>query len=169
MRAISIWEAFLRKCDDMQVARSRLEHAVLREDYRALLDSPLVAQADLFYLDPPYSDAQYSRFYHVSRHWCATTTRRCATRAATAPTAHQSRFCQRANAEGEFDWAIGRTAALGKPLVISYSSRGLVPQDRLEALCRLHYRDVEVTQASHNHSSQGKGPAPVRELVFACR
>jgi adenine-specific DNA-methyltransferase len=167
LRAIDVWEAFLRKCDDMQVVSSALPHEVLCQDYRTLLEPP--SQADLFYLDPPYSDAQYSRFYHVLETLVLYDNPRLQHKGGYRAGRHQSRFSQRARAEGEFDWAVSRVAALGKPLVISYSSRGLVPRERLLATCRRHYRDVALTQAPHNHSSQGKGPAPVEELVLACR
>ena len=173
LRAIDIWDAFLRKCDEMQVVRSDASHVVLCEDYRIVLQSPVYAhltpQVDCFYLDPPYSDAQYSRFYHVLETVVRYDHPPLRHKGGYRAGRHQSRFSQRARAEAEFEWAVSRAAALGRPLVISYSSRGLVPTDRLAALCRRHYREVQMAQAAHNHSSQGKGPAPVSEIVLACR
>lgn len=173
LRAIDVWEAFLRKCDDMAVVRGDLPHVVLCEDYRKLLESPeyagLTAEVDAFYLDPPYSDAQYSRFYHVLETVVRYDTPRLQYKGGYRAGRHQSRFSQRAHAEAEFDRAVGRIAALGRPLVISYSSTGLVGRDRLAGVCRSHYREVEVAEAGHTHSSQGKGRAPVREIVIASR
>jgi adenine-specific DNA-methyltransferase len=82
---------------------------------------------------------------------------------------HHSPFCSRVQARAAFEDVIGRAAARGWNLVVSYATTGIVAAEALEAICRRRYRRVAAHRQPHPQSMQGRGQRDdSAELLFVC-
>lgn len=146
---------------------------------------------DVIYLDPPYTQDHYSRFYHVlevlavydypplERDARGAITRG---RYPAIGARFQSSFCSRLRVEEELRTVARAAARCGSKLVFSYATpSGLLlkeyvrrdpGKDPLDALCRLFeesYESVELSRIPLIHSGQGDKVLQVEELVAVCR
>lgn len=164
-------------------------------DYSNLIDDQgafrFSAPVDLVYLDPPYTQDNYSRFYHVlevlttydypplERNAAGAVLRG---RYPVIDRRFRSNFCRRAKVEGEFRRVARAAAAVGAKLVVSYSSpTGLLlreyarqdpkcePVRRFEELCGEFYGDVSTERRAMTHSGQGDSNLRIEELLVVCR
>jgi hypothetical protein len=178
-------------------------NSCFRGDYRGFIEEPgedhvgggrprfrFPADPDLIYLDPPYTQDNYSRFYHVldvlARYDYPPLERNARGevlrgRYPDIARRFQSGFTRRACVEGEFRRVIAAAAGAGARLVISYAApTGLLlkvhaeagrgdPEAGLERLCREAYRDVESRKLPLMHSGQGDSNLAIEELLVICR
>ncbi len=166
---------------------------VLGGDYRSFIDEKgrfdLPGQADLIYLDPPYTADNYSRFYHVlesvarydypelERDKAGTVLRG---RYPVIRERFRSGFCRPSGVEDEFRFLTSTAAKSGAKLVISYSHpTGLLlkqferkgDKDAVEAfrkLCLESYGKAEVLRRPMMHSGQGDSNIAIEELLLVC-
>ncbi len=145
------WTAALAECDN------RLESA----------------KVTTVYADPPMSDFQYSRFYHV-----LTTIHRY-----DYPNSHgrglyrgdrfSSKFSSRARAGYEMETFIRTVSEREKDLILNYKPNGLVTLSSIYSFMYRFYDDVVVLSYEVVHSSQGKKrsktPARTFEILFVGR
>ena len=146
---------------------------------------------DLVYLDPPYTQDHYSRFYHVlevlARYDYPPLERDGAGRVLRGrypelAERFQSGFCRPATVEGEFRLVARAAAGAGAKLVVSYAApTGLLlkeyarrrhggdPVRRLERLLGESYAEVRTRRRSLIHSGQGEAGRAVEELLVVCR
>ncbi|MHC4389950.1 MAG: DNA adenine methylase [Planctomycetota bacterium] len=150
------------------------------EVFEALNDAPI----DVVYADPPYTQDNYSRFYHVleviassgapplQRRNGELTKGRYPDRAFR----HRSGFTQRLQVEAEFDRVSRLAAERGAALVWSYAtSNGLLVQhvykgelSRLQALLEVHYENVVIETFGLHHSGAGDKNHQATELIAVC-
>jgi hypothetical protein len=146
---------------------------------------------DLVYFDPPYTADNYSRFYHVLEVIARYDYPRLQRdphgkvvrgRYPILQSRFQSGFCRKTRVEDEFRRVIAATAGSRAGLIISYAApTGLLikqyakrfpgsdPVERLEALCREYFGDVETRRLRMLHSGQGDSNLSVDELLVICR
>ncbi len=178
LRALSIRDAFLDKCDDLaRLTPSPYPCRATRGTWEDALDGrlapgPRVLDPDalrLVYVDPPYSQEQYSRFYHLLDTMVLGDRPAVEHKARYRVDRFKSDFCYRSRARRAFEGLFAAVAAAcpRASLAVSYGSRGLVPLDDLVVLLRRHFRRVAVHRRPHAHSSLGKGAAPVEEYLLA--
>ncbi len=167
---------------------------VFNSDYRGLLDSEggfcfAPGRDGLFYLDPPYTADNYSRFYHVleviTRYDYPELKRGkggelLRGRYPVLSQRFRSDFCSPAKVENEFRRVLKGASSCGAKLVISYSSpTGLLlkeyssqgsaePLERFGALCREFYAKVEIRRRPMMHSGQGDSNIAIDELLVVC-
>ncbi|MBI4577957.1 MAG: DNA adenine methylase [Planctomycetes bacterium] len=154
----------------------RHENAAYRAEWRDLLGDregrfPLVQEAELFYLDPPYSPANYSRYYHVLETCVLYDYPQCLHRGRYRQDRLQSAFCSPRRATGEMEALLGQLAPRGARALISYaeSPTALIGREDLVAACERHYRTVRVEELPLAHSKQGRPSAlRVKELLLSC-
>ena len=79
---------------------------------------------------------------------------------------YMSDFCYKSKVEKEFENIISFAKDNGSRLVISYSNKGVLPQDRLFTLCKKYYPDATLKEVNYNHSTQGKGVVKIKELLI---
>ncbi len=145
------------------------------------------AAADAIYMDPPYTNDHYSRFYHVLETLARYDYPELERDARGRPTVgrypvienrFQSGFCSPRTVESEFRRVIDASAASGVPLVISYGSpNGLLlkvyrerfphidPVECLEHLCKERYKSVKTDRRRLIHSGQGDKNRDTDELL----
>ena len=173
LRAIDIWHIFLKKCNTTKVLFSRYENKVFCEDFHEFFyDKKLEDYAlatDVFYLDPPYSEAQYSRYFHLLETLVLYDYPTISYKGKYRKDRYKSKFCYRNKAPKEFEWTVDKVAELGRPLVISYSGIGLVPIPTLIELAKSRFENVQSLSYRYSYSMQGRGCLKEkREYLITC-
>jgi adenine-specific DNA-methyltransferase len=141
-----------------------LEYADLLTTHRSE-----IADVGLVYADPPYTTANYSRFYHVLETLVKY----------DYPTNFYigryrndrfiSGFCKYSTAEEEFRKLTKLSASIGAPLAISYSSNGILRPERIAKIAQEHYSTVETHAMQHRHSQPGRrSKGGVSEYLIRC-
>jgi adenine-specific DNA methylase len=145
--------------------------------------------ADLYYLDPPYTAQQYSRFYHVLETICTYEYPQLFENGALTtglyPTGrYKSDFSSKRKAPSAFQVITNRAKVSGAALAISYSqsaadSRGnarMISLDQLLEVCSAEYgrRNVECFQLSHryrqfNSASASNAKRDDPEILITCK
>jgi adenine-specific DNA-methyltransferase len=170
LRLIDLKEVFFNKCDELRIAAPACSgNKAFCLDAADCISTVKDEGVRLVYLDPPYSAAQYSRFYHLLETMVLYDSPRLSFKGLYRQNRYHSPFCYRSRVAGAFKQLVLLSRrVLNANLVISYSDRGLLPLDELVALCRDEYNEVDVLFHSHPHSSQGKGVNTVREVLIRC-
>lgn len=168
LRSMNLWEEFLLKCDSFEsLVFTDYSNKCYCMDYNRLLDKKeLISNVKTFYLDSPYSQEQYSRFYHILETLVKYDSPVVKYKAKYRTDRFMSDFCYKDRAENEFYKIIKACYENKSNLVISYSNKGVVPVERLETLANELYNNVEIKLNSYKHSTQGKGNKNVQEVLF---
>jgi len=173
LRALSVRAAFRQYLEDVEINVAGPSNEVHQRDVHEFLANPPGAtrqSAVVAYLDPPYSTAQYSRYYHLLETVVLDDEPEVAFKGLYRPDRFSSQFCSRSHVREEFRRVIQRTAELGWELVISYGTHALLPAAELLNLAKQFYTRVEMSEQSYPHSMQGRGVVQDRsELIFVCR
>lgn len=163
--------------------------------HRAVTDSAerFVTQDEggskLYYLDPPYTAQQYSRFYHVLE--TIATNKPPRLPAGSAPTMglypgdrYKSAFSSRRRAAAALAMVLGRIASLKATAIVSYSvsARGsdgnarMIGLEELLAACRQVFggRHVEMVELAHRYRQFNSGEnanegRDDKEVLVLCR
>ncbi len=170
-------DLFFEKLDEMQNSLvdncdPTKENKCFNIDYTELLTirRDEVEDACLVYADPPYTTANYSRFYHVLE----TLTRYDYPNNDFIGRYRHDRvcsdFCKYSTVREAFSRLCRLTSSLGADLAISYSSRGMIGIEEIRAIAERHYCFTKFHEKEYSHSRQGrKSKMDVREYVLICR
>lgn len=127
----------------------------------------------VIYADPPYSAAQYSRYYHVLDELLRYRYPPSSGRGRYPDERHQAAFSNLGTVESATDRFIARCAASKADLIFSYPTNGLLYRRAkdIKSMLGCHYFYVDLAcEKKHNHSTFGGSQAPivkeVSELVF---
>ena len=125
------------------------------------------------YADPPYSRAQYSRYYHVLETLALYDYPPVNGVGRYRDGRYQTPFSHAASVEGAFADLVGSVADLGAPFVLSYPTNGLLYERGLSpaAVMRERFRRVRIgghTAIAHSTLGGASGAASldVREMIF---
>lgn len=154
------WRASNRVFCDEAV---RLSHAL-----QSVYDRPRVV-----YADPPYSEAQYSRYYHVLESLIAYDYPDAVGKGRYRSDRFNTAFCRPPAVHQAFCDLFESIAATGATLVLSYPSNGLLIQ-RGSDLCALltrYFRDITIAyRVAQQHSTLGSWPGaakkPTSEMII---
>lgn len=174
----SVWAEWLVSISTLTVSgtyRWRKKNKVFNDNAVDLL-TRLAQEKDVpgvVYLDPPYTDDQYSRYYHLFetlvtyRPHKTTGIGRYPSGRFVTPFSHKSTVLE------AFDAIIRSAKFCGSDLVISYPSNGLLSEigEHPLALMQKHYPNaICAASISHSHStfgaSKGLVSAPVTENIY---
>lgn len=184
-RRMSIWDLFLVSTDTLCPTGSqrwRTRNKVTKSDANCLLDRLQRTHTknipNIVYADPPYTDDQYSRYYHLYETLIAYDYPKVDGKARYRTTRFRSSFSVKSEVHGEFERLIKSCRQLETSLLISYPTNGLLNDSRLQipALIKKYYgRVAEVVEIAHHHSAMGasKGveKTAVTEMLYyaTCR
>lgn len=188
-RGISIEQEFMKACDAVNAhSRTAIEGHIAwhgsAEDYIATS-----AGADLYYLDPPYTAQQYSRFYHVLETICSYDYPQLIengriTSGLYPANRYKSAFSSKRRAPGAFRSIVGAARAHNAALLISYSrsttgsdgnARMISLEDLLDLCCEAFgSNNVDSVQLGHRYRQFNSTAASnVRrddpEILITCR
>ncbi len=176
-----VWQEWIEANDDLEPVGTpdwRRHNKAFNMDTLALIPQLKTnkMRPGVIYADPPYTNDQYSRFYHLLEtlmlYDYPVTTGKGRYR--------ENRFCTtfslKAQATAAMDRLIRTSSVLGSDIILSYPTNGLVHDsgnDPLEIL-RSHYRDVRVCEMiGHDHStfgaSKGAAKSSVTEMIYMGR
>lgn len=177
-RRRNVWRQFLVELNRLAPYGSatwRATNRVFRGDAAKVLYD--LASADIrpaiVYADPPYSRAQYSRYYHVLETLTLYDYPPAVGRGRYRSNRFQTPFSQSGNVEGAFHQLAKLVAALGSDFVLSYPSNGLLYEvggDPMRIL-RRYFRRVQIalsrpSQHSTLGASSGSAKNQIDEMVY---
>ena len=173
LRSMSISDSFFSKCAELEIALSDMTSRVFNIESSSFLKSPelesLAPAGSLVYLDPPYSPAQYSRYYHLLETVVNNDQPNIAFKGLYRDDRFQSGFCSPRSAKNEFQTVIAESAKRDWSLLISYANSGVVDIDVIIELASLYYGNVELATQDYDHSTQGRGEVrSIKEVLVIC-
>jgi len=173
LRAMSVFKEFMQRCEEIEVIDGRFQNLVTRMEVSEIFNTKQVLDVapagSLAYLDPPYSSAQYSRYYHLLETVFLDDSPEVNFKGLYRGDRHQSDFCSPKNVRSAFERVIQQSSNRNWNLVISYSDAGLLGLDELLVLCKRYYQNVKMSQREYGHSTQGRGiVSNVNEVVISC-
>ena len=173
LRAMSISDSFFSKCAELEIALSDKTSNVFNIESSSFLKSPelesLAPAGSLVYLDPPYSPAQYSRYYHLLGTVVNNDQPNIAFKGLYRDDRFQSGFCSPRSAKNEFQTVIAESAKRDWSLLISYANSGVVDIAVIIELASLYYGNVELATQDYDHSTQGRGEVrSIKEVLVIC-
>ena len=163
----SVQELFFQKCDNACVAPNRFRNVVFNRDYKDFFEEGehglgnVIKNSNLIYLDPPYSSAQYSRFYHLLETLVKYDYPDVEFKGLYRKDRHFSDFCRKSSAQGELKSALRECSKLCKEFfILSYvdSKSCLIPKEKVEEVVRDSFAySTKPKMFSISHSKLGNG------------
>lgn len=189
-RKKNVYELFIKKFKEyISVPLSKFsgKNTVFNSDFEELLDEELFSRVGLVYADPPYTDMQYSRYYHLLNvaakyeYPSLTKTKNGYTKGLYTDGRYQSKLSQRGSAQKSLENLISFCARTHTNLAISYAypqdretqatDRYTISIDELIELAQKHYTSarVNVVAQDYNHSNhRNSTPKKVLEYLILC-
>lgn len=169
LQNMNLLEVFYEKCDlYSDLYFSGAQNLAFNMDFHALLKDNICSQVDTIYLDSPYTQEQYSRFYHILETVVKYDCPEVNFKAKYRNDRFQSDFCYKGKVEAEFTYIFEYCQKNATNLLISYSNKGLVSVERLQELASLYFKDVKLQNIDYKHSTQGKGSNKLKEILLTC-
>jgi len=167
LREKSIIQTFNSRCVELEFRTDGKPGHVYRREAKDFLSdeclTTLAPEGSVVYLDPPYTTAQYSRYYHLLETVVLNDRPTVLHKAKYRDDRFQSTFCSSSKAASTFAEFITQFATRGWNVVISYSSHGVVPIMDLVELVKSNYLQVDVESRTYAHSMQGRGQVSDRK------
>ncbi len=167
LRKLSVYDFFIDKLNEFKSFKnSKFENIAYNLDYKKIFQLSDVSKIKCFYLDSPYTNDQYSRFYHVLETICKYDKPNLTHKALYRDDRVSSNFCYKKHVADEFEFIISECKKNNSSLVISYSNKGVISVEDLEKIAKKYYSIVEVKLLDFNHSSQGNGTIKIQEVLI---
>jgi adenine-specific DNA-methyltransferase len=180
-RRREIWREWLNSADDMEPVGSvdwRKGNKSFNCDCLELIPQFAYSteRPSVIYADPPYTDDQYSRFYHLLETLVLYDYPEVTGAGVYRIDRFRTPFSIKSQAAAALDALVSAVSNVGADLVLSYPTNGLIYQTGHDPLTimKTHFRSVERCQAiSHDHStfgaSKGLAKSAVVEQIFLGR
>lgn len=181
-RKKSIWIEWLKAIDQLTPVGSRRWRAnnkVFNSDASTLICDLKNNRKKpaIIYADPPYTDDQYSRYYHLYETLLLYDYPKTTGIGRYRPGRFRSNFSLKTEVSNAFDLLLEGCSRLESDFILSYPGNGLLGNDAGNTiLVRLkkYFNKAEITHMiDHKHStmgaSKGKGKSDVTEIIFWAR
>lgn len=171
LRKMSIEKLYMAKLAELdKLLNAKYKNETYNLDVSKLLANLKNKKVSCYYLDPPYTGDQYSRFYHLLDTACKYDNPTIdTTKAKYRADRFKSDFCYKDKVANAFESIIKFCNSKKAHLVISYSTSGVLAVDSLMALCKKFYENVKKIEIDYSHSSQGKGIKKTKEIIVICK
>lgn len=189
-RSKNIYTIFIKKLKEyFQIPLSKFsgKNQVFNSNFEELLNDDIFSNIGLIYADPPYTDMQYSRYYHLLNiaakyeYPTPTTTNTGYTKGLYTEGRYQSKLSQRGSAKKQLEKLIQFSATSNINLALSYAypentdiqatNRYTISVDELISLAQKYYGDSRVCLAtqSYNHANhRNSNQKKVLEYLILC-
>ena len=161
LREVDLVAVALDTLREMEVPGGRRGSLAVAMDWRTLVErlGDELRPAALWYLDPPYTRDQYSRFYHFLETLALGDEPVLEHGARYRDDRFRSAFCSSRGAADELRALLGavRETSPGASVLLSYSCRGLLSREELVDCAAGGFRLERFEEVSHAYSTQGKG------------
>ena len=181
LRRRSIWSEWLESLAVMSPAGHsswRNKNRAYNKDSLELLPhfARTRAEISVIYADPPYTDDQYSRFYHILETLCLYDYPRVTGVGLYRPDRFQTSFSHVAKSVAALSSLIQSSAKTGADLILSYPTNGLAVKAgaSVRNLLKNHFKRVEIChsmalQHSTFGASKGAAKSSATELIYLAR
>ena len=178
-RSINVWDLFVSGIIDFENSLLKntgehQPHIVMNEDYVNFMEevSEYIRKAKIVYLDPPYSQGHYSRFYHLIETLTLYDYPEISHQGRYRNDRHQSPFARK----GKVKNAIGKICEIAQEgntiLVSSYSKGGVIADDEeFISILKNYYpsKKIKLKKLSSVHSKLGQSARmKTEEYLFIC-
>jgi len=175
----SVLELFFQKCEKVHIAPNKYANAVFNLDYKEFILGAeprlvkIMEDSDLIYIDPPYSPAQYSRFYHILETLVKYDYPLVEFKGRYRKDRYFSAFCRKSMAQGELDYVLRRCSEIHNGFVLlSYvdSDSCIIPKNKFQEIVKNHfnYTTKPLTfQVSHSKLGNGSSKNVMEYLILA--
>lgn len=168
LQNMNLYDEFLLKCEQYtSLCFTKAINKSYCMDFHELFQIPDL-NVDTIYLDSPYTQEQYSRFYHILETVVKYDYPEVNFKAKYRNDRFQSSFCYKKSVEKEFTCIFEFCKKNNVNLLVSYSNKGLVSVERLKLLAELYFTKVELSYIDYSHSTQGKGTNKIQEILLSC-
>ena len=175
-KSLDLIKCLQDKCDEFRkinTAKLNNNKAYCDDYINVLQDRDVIDNVDLIYIDPPYTNAHYSRFYHILETLVAYDYPELEYFGRYRNDRFQSPFCIKSEALREFDRMIDACSRIKKIVVISYSDtkQCIITKEQLLAICNKYYSSVTLEEQDYLYRNFGQKPNRVQgtELLIVCR
>lgn len=158
-----------------KITYTGFDNKMFCEDYKTLFDceySDFMKGVDTIYIDPPYTNAHYSRFYHILETLVKYDYPEISFFGRYRNDRYQSPFCIRTEALKEFEHMIFLSCKVNKNLVISYSdtSQCILTKEEITDICKKYYKKTTIKEIDYLYRNFGQKPNKVKgnELLIIC-
>jgi adenine-specific DNA-methyltransferase len=172
-RRRGIWAEWLQSISVLSPVGSqswRSRNRVFNQDsvslMRTLKDTKM--RPGVVYADPPYTDDQYSRYYHLLDTLLLYDYPKVTGKGRYRHRRFRTPFSMRTTVVEAFDGLISGVAAMKADLILSYPSSGLLQEVGTSPmpLLKKHFKHVECKSTiPHKHSTMGASKGPVTDSV----
>jgi len=181
LRRRSIWDEWLSSISSMSPAGTpdwRKKNRAFNTDSLALIPRLAKQKAEIgvIYADPPYTDDQYSRFYHLLETLCLYDYPEITGAGLYRAGRFQTSFSLISKAPEAMSKLIKHSARTGADLILSYPENGLARRAGADivGILKKHFRKVETCfSIPHLHSTFGASKGVARnaatELIYLAR
>ena len=167
LQNMDVWDEFLKSCNYYSdFTFSNFNNHCFCGDYKKLLIDDSLKNVDTIYLDSPYSQEQYSRFYHILETIVKYDYPEVHFKAKYRDDRFMSDFCYKSKVLDEFKTILEYCNKTQKNLVISYSTNGVLPHKELFEVCKLFFKNCKLEEINYSHSTQGKGSNKIKEILI---
>lgn len=189
-RKKNVYELFIKKFKEyitIPLSKFSGKNMVFNSNFEDLLEQNIFSNVGLVYADPPYTDMQYSRYYHLLNvaakyeYPKLTITKNGYTKGLYTEGRYQSKLSQRSSAKQSLENLISFCAHNKTNLAISYAypqdrenqatDRYTISIDELIELAKKHYTNarVNVVTQDYNHANhRNSEPKKVLEYLILC-
>lgn len=178
-RRLSVIDLFHHKVSQLQEELSKVSspyspHLVTSLDFQEFLSryTEVLRQAKVIYIDPPYSQAHYSRFYHILETLVLYDYPPVEHKGRYRKLRFQSVFAKKTKIERVLGVICEAAREAGAVLIISYSQGGVIKNDEaFRAILEKYYPSsaIHLRLQPTLHSRQGRAERfPTQAYLFTC-
>lgn len=146
------------------------------QDYKELLNSNVLNDSNIstVYIDPPYTNAHYSRFYHIPETLVKYDYPEIEFAGRYRTDRFQSGFCIKSQASYEFSEMLRLCKSKNYNAVISYSDTAqcILSIEEITTICKKYYGDsIKIDNIDHMYRNFGQKPNRVlaKEYLITCK
>lgn len=176
-KRILVTEIYLEKLHDYKknYKSGDKKNKAFNEDYKVLLSSAELKKCNIktVYIDPPYTNAHYSRFYHIPETLVKYDYPEIEFLGRYRTDRYQSGFCMKSQAEEEFSTMLELCKKNNFNAIISYSDTAqcILTIAEVTFLCHKYYgQAVKIENIAHMYRNFGQKPNRVlaKEYIITC-
>lgn len=172
-----VQDLFKEKLEDFKqnYVPGNLENRAFNSDYKNLLTNPVFRESNIStaYIDPPYTNAHYSRFYHIPETLVRYDYPEIEFFGRYRTDRYQSGFCIKSQALEEFRTLLKLCKENSFNAVISYSDTAqcILTIEDITSVCKDYYKqNVTIDNIAHMYRNFGQKPNRVlaKEYIITC-
>ena len=176
-KRLSVKDLYCEKLNDYKAnyVCGNVENKAFNMDYKELLQSEILANSDIntVYIDPPYTNAHYSRFYHIPETLVLYDYPEIEYSGRYRSDRYQSSFCIKSKAKEEFSCMLKLCKKNNYNAIISYSDteQCILKIEDIKEICKEHYNtNIRFDNIAHMYRNFGQKPNKVlaKEYIITC-